>query len=42
MWQSPSGLNDRDITDPAITANESNNYFTIIAKQIEGKLNKPS
>ena len=31
-------VNGRDITDPAIIANEFNNHFTTIAKQIEAKL----
>ena len=35
-------VNGRDITDPAIIANEFNNYFTTIAKQIEAKLIAPN
>ena len=31
-------VNGTDITDPAIIANEFNNHFTTIAKQIEAKL----
>ena len=35
-------VNGKDITDPAIIANEFNNHFTTIAKQIEAKLIKPN
>ena len=35
-------VNGRDITDPAIIANEFNNHFTTIAKQIEAKLITPN
>ena len=32
----------KDITDPAIIANEFNNHFTTIAKEIEAKLIAPN
>ena len=35
-------VNGRDITDPAIIANEFNNHFTKIAKQIAAKLIAPN
>ena len=35
-------VNGRDITDPAIIANEFNNHFTTIAEQIEAKLITPN
>ena len=35
-------VNGRDITDPAIIANEFNNHFTTIAKEIEAKLIAPN
>ena len=35
-------LNGRDITDPAIIANEFNNHFTTVAKQIKAKLITPN
>ena len=35
-------VNGRDITDPAIIANEFNNLFATIAKQIEAKLMIPN
>ena len=35
-------VNGRDITDPAIIANEFNNHFTTIAKEIEAKLIPPN
>ena len=35
-------VNVRDITDPAIIANEFNNHFTKIPKQIEAKLITPN
>lgn len=35
-------VNDKDIADPAIRANEFNNHFAKVAKQIEAKLIKPS
>ena len=35
-------VNGRDITDPAIIANEFNNHFTTIAKQIVEKLITPN
>ena len=35
-------VNGRDITDPAIIANEFNNHFTTIATQIEAKLITPN
>ena len=35
-------VNGKDITDPAIIANEFNNHFTTIAKQIEAKLIAPN
>ena len=35
-------VNGRDTTDPAIIANEFNNHFTTIAKQIEAKLITPN
>ena len=35
-------VNGRDITDPAIIANEFNNHFTTIAKEIDTKLIAPN
>ena len=35
-------VNGRDITDPAIIANEFSNHFTTIAEQIEAKLITPN
>ena len=35
-------VNDKDIADPAIRANEFNNHFAKVAKQIEAKLIKPN
>ena len=35
-------VNGKDITDPAIIANEFNNHFTEIAKEIEAKLIAPN
>lgn len=35
-------VNDKDIADPAIRANEFNTHFAKVAKQIEAKLIKPN